>query len=109
MAHKFILLTKTTSLAVSVHNLLKTLKPSGKFMKNQIERSVSSVVLNISEGNGRFGKDRKYHFTVALGSLKETESALNLLHQYGEIELSKELEKLIDECTAILWTLIHKR
>ncbi len=108
MTHKFVLQNKATLFAVSVHNLLKSLSSSGKFLKNQVERSSSSVVLNIAEANGRFGKDRNYHFKVALGSLRETESALKLLVAYGEIKISQELNQLIDECGAILWTLIHK-
>jgi four helix bundle protein len=45
---------------------------------NQFERASLSVVLNISEGAGKVGKDRKRFFMIAMGSLREVQACLDI-------------------------------
>ena len=41
------------------------------FLRNQLDRAASSIVLNLAEGNGRrTTSDRKHFFQIAYGSLK---------------------------------------
>ena len=47
------------------------------FLRNQLDRAASSIVLNLAEGNARSTtKDRKRFFQIAYGSLKETQAIL---------------------------------
>ncbi|MCP4897248.1 MAG: four helix bundle protein, partial [bacterium] len=50
-------------------------------LADQVVRSASSVPANLSEGHGRFGKDRQYHYSVAYGSAKEVDVHLRILLQ----------------------------
>ena len=77
-------------------------------LKNQILRSSASIPLNIAEGTGRFGKDRRHHYRIAYGSLRETVTALNLLRELkvNNEEITKALN-LLDRTGALLWKLIN--
>ena len=44
----------------------------------QLGRSSKSVARNLAEGSGRAGADRTYHFSVALGSLREARCSLDI-------------------------------
>ncbi|NOX67483.1 MAG: four helix bundle protein [Chlorobi bacterium] len=57
--------------------------------KNQLERASSSIVHNISEGNGKYtSKDRCKYFDIARGSALECASGLDI--QYIKNVISKE-------------------
>ena len=59
------------------------------FISDQIQRASLSVVLNLAEGAGRWGKkDQKRFYRIALGSLREVEACLDVLDKG---DLSKEL------------------
>ena len=55
------------------------------YLKDQIERAVSSAILNLAEGNGksRYGKERRRFFRISLGSISETAAGLVLAHSFG--------------------------
>jgi four helix bundle protein len=55
-------------------------------LANQVIRSASSVPANLSEGHGRSGGDRMYHWRVAFGSAKEVDSHLRLLVGAGALD-----------------------
>lgn len=44
----------------------------------QLARSSKSVARNLAEASGRAGGDRRYHFSVALGSLREAQASLDI-------------------------------
>jgi four helix bundle protein len=50
------------------------------FLKNQLLRAASSICLNLAEGSTRprGGKDRARYYLIALGSLRESQAALDL-------------------------------
>ncbi len=48
--------------------------------KDQFDRALLSVVLNIAEGSAKLtSKDRRRFYSIALGSLRETQAILDLL------------------------------
>lgn len=55
------------------------------YLKDQIERAISSAVLNLAEGNGkrRFGKERRCFLRISLGSISETAAGLTLARSFG--------------------------
>ncbi len=93
---------KTYQLSINLYRELQKhhLK---RHLKDQLDRASSSVVLNIAEGSGKRGKDRKRFYAIALGSLRET-------HAIGTIADIKEepILKLIDQIAACLYTLCFK-
>ena len=69
---------RTYNLAVSFYFVCKKLSvPS--FLRNQLDRASSSIVLNLAEGNARQTcNDRKHFFNIAYGSLSECKAILEL-------------------------------
>lgn len=91
---------KTLQLAIELHmECKKLITPS--YLKDQLLRSSSSVALNLSEGKGRKTiKDQKKYYDIAFGSLRETQTCLQL------IEAPENLIKLADLTAAHLYKLI---
>ena len=78
-------------------------------LADQTRRAAVSVPANIAEGDGRFGRDRRYHFSIAYGSAKEVDVHLRLLLAAGAIDQAKTESVLtqFDEVRAMLWRLMH--
>jgi len=75
----------------------------------QIMRAAGSVVLNLSEGSGRFGCDKRNFYRIAYGSLKECQAGILLLIQCGKIcqsECELVLNRL-DRMGGVIWKLVH--
>ena len=82
---------RTFNLAVEFYKKCTGLKLENP-MKNQFERAVLSICLNLSEGNTRFSKkDRRRFFIMALGSLREVQTILLLSNNF---DLQKEADIL---------------
>ena len=61
-------------------------------MKSQFRRAVLSIVLNLAEGSAKSSaKDRKKFYEISLGSLREVQTILSLIHHQ---RLIKEADKL---------------
>ena len=68
----------TYRLAVEFYRLIKSVKTE-THLKSQLLRAASSIVLNCGEGFGRrTHADRRRHFSIAFGSLRESQAALDL-------------------------------
>jgi four helix bundle protein len=65
---------RTYELAVEFYKQCKTLSLKGA-TKNQLERASLSIVLNLAEGWGKFGKkDKMRFFDIAMGSTRECQA-----------------------------------
>ncbi len=72
-------------------------------LRDQLLRAASSIVLNLAEGSGRFGrKDQKRFYHIAFGSLRECQAVIDL-----ELAGNKELVKQADLVAAHLYKLIQ--
>ena len=92
---------KTYQMALELHRGCEKLSPTGP-IKDQLARSSLSVVLNISEGSGKpTPKDQKRFYGIALGSLREVTTILDILNV-------RQHERLIDQLGACLYTLSRK-
>jgi len=82
-----------------------------KSIADQVIRSASSVPANLTEGHGRSGRDRMYHWRIAYGSAKEVDTHLRLLAQAGAIDKAQTTAalKLFDEVRAMTWRLLHPK
>ena len=56
----------------------------------QLRRAASSVVLNLAEGSGSFGRVRTQRYRTALGSARETLSCLRVAEAFGYVETLPE-------------------
>ena len=83
--------------------------PAVRSLCDQMIRAATSVPLNLAEGSGRRGKDRRYHFSVAYGSAQEAGSALELLASAGMVpaEQVQEMLELLDRVKAMTWRLMQ--
>jgi four helix bundle protein len=55
-------------------------------LARQLRRAASSVVLNLAEGSGSFGRIRTQRNRTALGSARETMSCLRVAEAFGYTE-----------------------
>lgn len=82
---------RTYQLAKELYQESQVLTMKGA-MKDQFDRAILSVVLNISEGSAKpTAKDRKKFYFIALGSLREVQSILDLINAQNQIEKADQL------------------
>src|SRR5579864_4430270 len=55
-------------------------------LARQLRRAASSVVLNVAEGSGSFGRVRTVRYRTALGSARETVACLRVAEAFGYVE-----------------------
>ncbi len=61
-------------------------------IKNQLLRASLSIALNLTEGSGRIHlKDRRRFYSIAMGSLRETQCLIRILKNQN---LAKEYDRL---------------
>ena len=93
---------KTYQLAKQLYCNCKQLPLKGE-LRDQLHRSSLSILLNLAEGSGKMTlPEQKRFFTIALGSLSETQALLDILNN----------DKLIEEAHNLggyLWRLIQSR
>ena len=83
------------------------LKAQDPDLARQLKRASSSTALNLAEGAGREGRDRRQHYRIARGSARETQAALRVASAAGELwpaETAAVLE-VLDRLLRLLWGL----
>ena len=90
---------RTYQLALELYRAIDFNKINGP-LKDQLHRASLSIVLNLAEGSGKSGKERKRFFQIAMGSLRETEACFDIL---GD----KEKQEKVDRLAAHLYNLIR--
>ena len=55
-------------------------------LQRQLRRAASSIALNLAEGSGRNGRDRKQHFRIARGSALEAQACLLVAQAWGDLD-----------------------
>src|SRR5271167_2947867 len=55
-------------------------------LARQLRRAASSVVLNVAEGSGSFGRVRTVRYRTALGSARETLACMQTAEAFGYVE-----------------------
>ena len=72
------------------------------FLKDQLERAASSVVLNLAEGSARTSeKERKRFYVIAFASLREVQALIDMEDSLAH------LNKVADQLGANLYRLTH--
>jgi four helix bundle protein len=107
------LIAHTTALkaAVIAISLVSRVPVRLRSIADQVVRSASSVPANLSEGHGRAGRDRVFHYRIDYESAKEVDTHLRLLHAAGAIcgPRLEDVFDLFDEVRAMTWRLIHPK
>jgi len=74
-------------------------------LARQLRRAASSVVLNIAEGSGSFGRVRTVRYRTALGSARETLACLQTAEAFGYVQPVSN--KMIEGMNRIIGTLVR--
>ena len=72
--------------AVAVIQLMRGLPAAMRIYQDQAVRASASAVLNVAEGAGRRGRDRKRFWQVAYASAKETTAAVSVAVRSGAVD-----------------------
>ena len=83
--------------------------PGVRSYADQAVRASGSAALNLAEGHGRLGRDKRYHYSVAYGSAQEASAALRILVAAQAIDLVEAgaVLDLLDRVRAMTWRLMH--
>ena len=84
----------------SMRGALATIDKRDSDLARQLRRAASSVVLNIAEGSGSFGRMRTARYRTALGSARETLACLRVAEAFGYVEpvtqaVLRQLDRII--------------
>lgn len=74
-----------------------------RHLKDQLSRASLSICLNLAEGSGKPSwKEKRRFYSIALGSMRETQSLLDILGRVEE-------RKLSDRMGGMLYRLVHPK
>lgn len=54
-------------------------------LHTQLRTAAASIALNVAEGRGRDGKDRRHHWRIARGSAEEVGAILEVAQAFGDL------------------------
>ena len=93
---------RTYQLALEFYKNAKDLKLK-RPLQDQYDRALLSIVLNLSEGSGKFTKkDRRRFYSISMGSMREVQTLLQITdtdHLSGQADrLAAHIYRLIERC-----------
>jgi four helix bundle protein len=107
--HKLLVYVKALEVCSRVYSLTSDLRPQFWTIGRQLQRAVTSVLLNIAEGAGEFSPDDKARFyRMARRSAAEAAAALDLLCTMKVITAGThaELQSGLNEIAAMLTAMV---
>ena len=98
---------KALEAAAGLRPVIGVLRKRDRSLFDQVNRAMSSVVLNIAEADGNDAGTAKARFASACGSAKEVRAGLQLAVAYGYVASSKAaaVDTVLDEVCAMSWRL----
>jgi four helix bundle protein len=73
--------------AKAMPGMIRTIPKGDNYLGLQLKRALSSAILNLAEGNGRYTtKERNRFFDFALGSISEVTGAIEFALAFGYME-----------------------
>ena len=106
---RFQALSVALELIGAVRPILSKVEKRDPGLAKQLRSALTSIPLNLSEGNRRLGKDRTHLWSIAAGSADEARTCLliALAWEYVEQATLEEPLELLDRVLAMLWKLTH--
>ena len=105
----FVALDLALEIVRVVAPVLEKIRKRDADLARQGRKALSSIPMNIAEGNRRLGGDRVHSFSIAAGSADELRICLLTAEAFGYVGLD-DIDKaceLLDRELAILWKLTH--
>ena len=86
---------------------LQRIASRNRELKKQLDRSLPSIVNNLSEAMRRSGADRPYHLGVSLGSADEVRASIDSARVYGLMQPHEaaHADNLADRYCAMVYRL----
>ena len=93
--------------ATELRQVLPVVRKRDKGLFDQLQRAMTSVVLNLAEADGNDAGTARARFASACGSAKETRAGLQLAVAYGYVAQSRTTvaDQTLDEVCAMSWRL----
>ena len=84
----------------SMRGMIGAIEKRDPDLGRQLRRAPASVVLNVAEGSGSFGRVRTVRYRTALGSARETLACLRVGEALGYVEpvpatLTNQIDRVI--------------
>ena len=94
-----------------LRSVVGTIRRCDRDLGEQIRRALSSVALNVAEGNSSEGGNRLSRFSTAAGSNSEARAALRVAVAWGYVQAGdiEQGEALLDRVAAMLHRLGARR
>ena len=93
-----------------VYRFLQHNKSIAIYARNQFGSACLSIMLNIAEGDAKFGpRDKRHFFVTARASAFESSALINFLHSMGEVPdaFRDEIYSTLIEISKMLFTMIR--
>ena len=105
--HRLHALELTFSVIERLLPVVKTIEAQDRDLGRQIRRSASSIALNLDEGNGSEAGTRRVRMMSALGSCRETRTALRVAACWGYLprDAHADLDRDLDRIGAMTYRL----
>jgi four helix bundle protein len=107
--NNFVAYTNGLDLAHALRPIIDEIRAHSVDLADQLERAITSVLLNLAEGNRRHGRDPRRFFTIASGSAAEITAALDLACLWGWMRDDARTRALLDRERRLLWGLTHPK
>ena len=93
--------------AEGLREVLPRIRKADPDLCRQVQRAMTSVVLNLAEGSGNDGGTARARFATACGSAKEVRAGLRLACAYGYVSAAQSagLDDALDSVCAMSWRL----
>ncbi len=106
---RFHALEVALELVAVLHPIVAKIASHDAGLAKQLRNALSSMPLNVSEGNRRLGRDRIHLWSMAAGSADEVRTCLGIALAWGYVDEAtlKEPLELLDRELAMLWRLTH--
>ena len=85
--------------------MLSAIERRDSDLARQLRRCAASVVLNIAEGSGSFGRVRTARYRTALGSARETLACLRTAEAFGYVDAMPR--ELVADMNRVIGTLVR--